>query len=189
VPLDEDVYGEAVRGGSLACVECLDAHGCPSDPAAMWVASGLGDAALVAHLHRRGFEWDDQMSVRAAAGGHIATLDYAHRHMGVRMSLSGGCLMRVAAERGHTALLQWLCDHGCSWTAQTCAAAASGGHLDTLSYLYRHGCPWDVQVHTMAAAGGHQQCLDYYARSRLQGASGRRYGSRPKKRRRLAETV
>ena len=54
------------------------------------------------------------VSCTAAAGGHLATLVWAHE------------------------------DGGCEWTAQTTLAAAKGGHLQVLEYAVQNGCPWDV---------------------------------------------
>ncbi|AVK77385.1 Ankyrin repeat domain containing protein [Pandoravirus macleodensis] len=166
VALDADVYGEAVRSGSVSCLQCLEAHYCPRDPAAMLVAAGTGDTAVIAYLDSVGFVWDSPCSVRAVAGGHIDALTYAHERMGATLQ---DHLCRIAAARGQSDVLRWLFEHGCMPSEDTCRAAADGGHLNALVFLHERGCLRDAtgSALTAATARGHMECANYLrARSR-----------------------
>lgn len=161
--LNEDVHGEAVRSGSLACLKLLEKYRCRHDPAAMIIAAGLGRTDIVDYLCRLGFQWKRQMTVRAVARGHVGLV--AHVHGNYDGLAPWAHLCNVAAECGHVDMLAWLHEHDHPWSAHTCAAAASRGHLDVLAYLYEHGCPWDAGVYRAARAGGHHACVEY-ARAR-----------------------
>jgi hypothetical protein len=76
--------------------------------------------------------------------------------------------MRRAAQRGHTAVCQFLRAEGCPWSAGVCQDAARAGHCDTLRWLHERGCPWEAErVCTAAAEGGCIAVLQYLLQTLL----------------------
>ncbi len=96
----------------------------------------------------------------AAAGGHLATLQWAVAH---------GCVASQharyrAASGGHLEVLQWLlADHEPPEGA-LCCAAASGGHVEVLEWLHSEGHPCDAATHDAAAYGGQLAALRWLHR-------------------------
>ena len=107
-----------------------------------------------------GLSWEMRaiaVSYRAAGGGHLGLLRYAHEH---------NCpwderTCSEAAAGGHLNCLQYAHEHNCPWGKCTCSEAAAGGHLNCLQYAHEHGCPWDEYTCSNAAVCGHLDCLRY----------------------------
>ena len=124
-------------------------------------AAAQGDlAALHSAWQRAGRSWGQQgcsLSARAAAGGHLAVLQWLHQN---------GCswdwrVCPTAARAGHLALLQWVRQKGCPWSSFTCTCAARGGHLAVLQWARQNGCDWSVYTCAAAAEGGHLPLLEW----------------------------
>ena len=120
-------------------------------------AAGGGHLGLLRYAHERGCPWDESTCKKAAAGGHLDCLRYAHEH---------GCPWNentcvYAAGYGHLDCLQYAREHGSPWNEHTCSAAARRGHLDCLRYAHERNCPWDKYTCSWAAEGGNLNCLQY----------------------------
>jgi hypothetical protein len=52
-------------------------------------------------------------------------------------------------------------EHGCTWDAESCAAAAKAGRLECPQYLFEQNCPWDAETTYAAVVAGTLHCLKY----------------------------
>lgn len=144
--------------------------------------------------HSKDNNHDDRTGVcdKAAEGGHLHVLRWAHQEQGLVWSWRA---FDVAAAGGHLGVLQFLdanmnnvgCQsqqdqHPCSENSaasepadrgrveglldeNVCRLAARGGHLSALQWLRQNGCPWDQRACHEAAGGGHQAVLQFLRRN------------------------
>ena len=89
---------------------------------------------------QNGCSWDEITCSRAAAGGHLAVLEWA-RQSGCRWN-ERTC--SCAAHGGHLTVLQWARKNGCSWDEHTTLFAAWNNHLNVLKWARQQqpSCPW-----------------------------------------------
>jgi hypothetical protein len=131
-------------------------------------AAAGGSVGVLTQLHQQGASscWSPaQVLNNAAACGSVALTAWAAQQPGVVLSAATMC---AAAEKGHTAVCQYLLSQQCPWSAQACNRAAAGGHTSTLRWLRSNGCPWTVgAVCTAAAQGGSVELLVYLQGQRL----------------------
>jgi len=81
----------------------------------------------------QGHEWDMEVVVEAALGGHLETLKWLHEK-------------------------KWFGDE---WDYEVCNAAASRGHIEVLRFAFENGCPFSNRGLNDAARGGHHECVEY----------------------------
>ncbi|KAJ1630298.1 hypothetical protein T492DRAFT_906917 [Pavlovales sp. CCMP2436] len=127
---------------------------------------------------------------RAAQGGYLEVLRYAHEHGCPWDSWTCDC----AAVGGHLEVLRYAHEHGCLWGDDTCSYAAQGGHLEgghleVLRYAHKHGClvEWERCL-TAALENGHAEldAMHDCTSAGLQSQTPRRYLQATSQRRRLA---
>jgi hypothetical protein len=99
--------------------------------------------------------WDEQTCIKAAEGGNIGFLVYAHE----QKCPWNERVCEAAATMGKLDCLIYAHEQGCPWDNGTCSSAASYGFLDCLEYAHKNGltssevaeneakglcsCPWD----------------------------------------------
>jgi hypothetical protein len=98
-------------------------------------------------------------AIVAARSGVVQLFEYVQGSRTV--PLLDVAIMNAAAQRGKSECVQWLCDSGCTFDAETAVHAAGGGHVLCLQYLHEAGCAWDSGTTTAASRGGHLHCLQY----------------------------
>jgi hypothetical protein len=127
----------------------------------------------------------DQVFAAAAARGGVTMMQMLRKHRipvngdAIRLAAQGGhmaavqwlsvemkCpvdarLIAAAAEGGRVPLLRWLRARGCPWDERACTAAAVGGQFAALKWLHMRGCPWSCGACKEAAAGGHLEMLQW----------------------------
>ena len=121
------------------------------------VAAAGGHLALLQWLHHNGCWWNQRTCSGAARGGHLAVLQWARQN---------GCdwdedTCASAAGGGHLAVLEWARQNGCRWDEGTCSGAARGGHLAVLQWARQNGCNWEEDTCYEAAEGGHLEVLQW----------------------------
>jgi hypothetical protein len=137
-------------------------------------------------MHAKGHVWHEKCGLVAAAGGHLAIVQWLSEH-GCAYDITA--MTRQAAYYGHVRLLDWLltqegaqlsvdvmeaaaaggqllmCQHlrsiGCAWDASVCSAAALKGQHDVLRYLREHDCPTSDGICKTAGKGGSVQVIQY----------------------------
>ena len=115
-----------------------------------------GDLERLKTLRASGKKWDSSTCYKAAAGGHLHVLRWAHSQGCPCASVCSG-----AASGGHLEVLQWARANQCPWNVWTCASAAEAGHLKVLQWAREHGCPWDEWTCHFAAQEGHLEVLQW----------------------------
>ena len=115
-----------------------------------------GDLRLLQYAHERGCPWTEETCYGAAWGGNLECLRYAHGR---------GCpwdeyTCTEAARGGHLDCLRYAHEHDCPWDSDTCTEAARLRYYE-YRYAHEHDCPWDSDTCTEAARGGHLDCLRY----------------------------
>lgn len=105
--------------------------------------------------------WDSWTIAAAAAGGHVAVLEWMWSLPEIERPAVSAVACAFAAASGQLNGLMWLRDKGAPWDEQTCAEAASGGHLEILKFCRASGCPWDGETAAAAAGAGHLEVLKF----------------------------
>ena len=72
---------------------------------------------------------------------------------------SGTTICDIAALSGNLPMIQWLREHGFSWSSTACSKAASKGHLELLKWM--HECPWNEDSVISAARYGYLETLKW----------------------------
>ncbi|PNH02176.1 hypothetical protein TSOC_011868 [Tetrabaena socialis] len=110
----------AARGGHLAALKVVHAHGAP-----------VGGGTLAA----------------AAESGHLPVVAWLVETLGVPVALLTAGVFARAAASGNAELLVWLHERGCPWDASVFAAAAGSGSEEQLEWLAERGCPMRPLAH------------------------------------------
>jgi len=177
-PWDGNTLAAAARAASIPALRfALDAR-CPRtrlnapavDVCAEAASGGVRDGASLRALrylveHRREPIETEDVVVRAAGGGDLATFRYA-LDATLRRLVTAAALAAAgvaAAGSGKTETLRFLRDAlGVAFEAASCEGAARGGHLHALRWLREVAlAPWDARATDAAAATGAVETLRY----------------------------
>jgi hypothetical protein len=158
-------YSAATMTGVADCntlpvMQFLHAQGCPWDETVTSAAAARSDLEILRWASEHGCDWNERAILsEAASSGNVELTAWVKQQPGVVCNEDA---MDAAAQKGHTAVCEYLRAQQCPWSAQTCFGAAASGHVHTLRWLHEHGCPWNA-VHTCeaAAAGGFIDVMQY----------------------------
>ena len=103
-------------------------------------AAGGGHLHVLKYAHENGCPWNEETCASAAREGHLNVLKYAHEK-GCPWYERSMCL--YAAMGGNLAVLKYAHENSFPWDQYTCSSAAAGGHLDVLKYAREQDCPWN----------------------------------------------
>jgi hypothetical protein len=177
-PWDGDTLAAAARAASIPALRFALDGACPRtrwnappvDVCAEAASGGVRDGASLRALrylveHRREPIETEDVVVRAAGGGDLATFRYA-LDATLRRLVTAAALAAAgvaAAGSGKTETLRFLRDAlGVAFEAASCEGAARGGHLHALRWLREVAlAPWDARATDAAAATGAVETLRY----------------------------
>jgi hypothetical protein len=151
----------AARCNKLAVLQFLHAEGCPWDATVVNEAAKRGELEMVRWLHESGCEWNDRWVLYyAAEGANVELLDYVKQRVDVAFT---GKHMQKAAERGQTAVCEYLRSQQCPFGQFLCTSAARNGHTETLHWLRQQPeyMFQGARVCEEAARCGHMEVLQY----------------------------
>jgi hypothetical protein len=161
---DYDAVYNAAHYGHTAVVQYLLAQQCSVHERAYVVAAEAGSVPLLDIFAATGCELNLQrprVLLTAVSRGHEAVLDWVRARGGELTSFT----MEVAAKYGQTGMCIYLRSLDCPWAAEACCVAAENGHLATLQWLCDNGCPYQPAELTKAAEeNGGADIIDYVAR-------------------------
>ena len=120
-------------------------------------AAGNGSEQLLTwFVEEQGIHCSATAMSRAATEGHLDACKYLRSQ---QCLLSGTA---DAAAAGYLDIVRWLHEQGALWRADTAVAAANYGHTAVLQFVHEHGCPYSTrQVCVAAARSGSMATLSY----------------------------
>jgi hypothetical protein len=102
------------------------------------------------------------VSVSAAIGGHLPTLQWLQQHEFLQEDGLFYHLCDTAASGGHMEAVVWLHEQGFALGQQACSKAAEAGNYQLLQWLRSHGLQWRADdIGVAAAAGGRVEILQF----------------------------
>ncbi len=192
-PWDPLVCERAARAGHLDVLVWARENGCPWDSGTCSAAAKHGRLPVLQWAIANWAPWGSSLYARAAKANQLEVLRWAFDNGCPLSEKAGRKAARLAAARGHVAVLEWLFARrpevldtelcaiaaGCGQLAalewafargkpgaiggRVCLAAAASGHLDVLCWACSNGCPWSADASTAAAYAGHLRVLDWGA--------------------------
>jgi hypothetical protein len=125
---EHSVY--AAMSGSTAVLQWLREQGIAFTKQTCEYAAYYGQLSALQYLRAAGCSWDNHHILEhAASSGCVDLVAWMKQQIGVVTSVSAMC---TAAERGHTAVCEYLRAERCPWNDRVSSAAAQGGHVSTL---------------------------------------------------------
>jgi hypothetical protein len=145
---------------TLPVMQFLHAQGCHWDETVTSAAAASGAFQMLQWAHEHGCLWREYCILNeAASSGNVEMMAWVKQQPGVVCNQDA---MDTAAQKGRTAVCEYLHAEQCPWSVLTCYCAAVNGHVHTLQWLHDHGCPWHpTEVCTAAAAGGSVDTMMY----------------------------
>lgn len=95
------------------------------------IACQIGDLSLLMCAQKNGCEFDLNITLVAAVGGHLSLLKYVHE---IEPFIWHPKTTYVAAKHGHLSCLKYACKHKCPWDPMTVFAAIKNKHIDCIKY-------------------------------------------------------
>ncbi|PNH05816.1 Ankyrin repeat domain-containing protein [Tetrabaena socialis] len=136
-----DVAHSAARHGNADALEFLLAQGVEMGEVglATFEASRGGHLAVLKVLRAHGARIDlHSVACSAVACGHLPVLAWGVQELGAALSAD---MYKSAASSGSAELVAWLHEHGCPWDTSVFAEVARSGSEEQLERLVEHGCP------------------------------------------------
>ncbi|GFR45514.1 hypothetical protein Agub_g6905, partial [Astrephomene gubernaculifera] len=148
-PFSSSVVQTAVDHGNLEALEYLLGEAIEDLTFGCESACERGFLAALTFLHARGYVFDPEHVVHAAAGGQLAVVAWLVDELGEELAaadprgpLLNARVFTAAACSGNMELLRWLRERGCPWNEKTSTQAAAAGCEEALEWLVEQGCPW-----------------------------------------------
>lgn len=160
---------EAAHAGNISVLEWLRQMGVDfTNHTAFMVAAGVGKTRVLRWAESKSLDWSfPGLYIEAGKEGHVETFEWIHSTGKVAfIPMEAGS---VAAEGGHTAILQWMKDNDVLHTADHLYFhIGRGGHTDVLEWLEMNG--FELRANDVdrvlggACSGGHKTILLTWAR-------------------------
>ncbi|GFH53350.1 hypothetical protein CTEN210_09826 [Chaetoceros tenuissimus] len=121
-------------------------------------AVSSGNLDLIKWLRGEGAQWNYFTLFSAVRNGNIELLHYLFQS---RCPFTDPIACAEAVTKKSLEVLQFLHQHGVTWTESTCMYAARDGNLEALHYARSNGCPWNSSSLEEAAKYGHYDVVKY----------------------------
>lgn len=93
----------------------------------------IGDASLLKYAHENGNEFELNITLVAAVGGHLDCLKYVYEN---NMLIWHPKTTYIAAKHGHLSCLKYAYENGCPWDPMTVLGAMKNKHIDCVKYAH-----------------------------------------------------
>jgi hypothetical protein len=151
-------YTAATMAGAASCnklaeVQYLHSQGCPWPSGLLESAAQCNNSELLRWCYEQSCPWESASTATyyTAQSSKVELMAWVLQQPDMQLSEMA---MHAAAERGHTAMCQYLHAKQCPWDVRRTNAAARCGHVDLVRWLCDNGCPWDADLLCLSAAKG-----------------------------------